>query len=285
MSAEETLAQDTVENIDGATIQHGPLSNRIYLMKLGSADAGALTEKLDALARDKGYTKVFAKVPEWHGGPFLEHEYQVEASVPGFYGGEQKGLFLAKYFCSERAKETAPDKLDEIQALALTKWCPEPEPCVLPGGTALRVCTPNDVEAMAVIYKEVFPTYPFPINDPAYLRETMETHVVYFGVTRGEDLVALASAEMDQAASNVEMTDFATLPRFRGNGYALHLLTAMEREMAQRGMRTAFTIARAVSPGMNITFAKCGYVFGGRLVNNTNIAGTIESMNVWHKTL
>jgi hypothetical protein len=36
---------------------------------------------------------------------------------------------------------------------------------------------------------------------------------------------------------------------------------------------------------MNITFAKLGYRYGGRLINNTNISGSIESMNVWYKSL
>jgi len=36
---------------------------------------------------------------------------------------------------------------------------------------------------------------------------------------------------------------------------------------------------------MNILLAGKGYSFDGTLVNNTNIAGQIESMNVWHKQL
>jgi hypothetical protein len=44
-----------------------------------------------------------------------------------------------------------------------------------------------------------------------------------------------------------------------------------------------FTIARARSTGMNVTFAKNGYSFAGTLINNTNISGRIESMNVWYK--
>ncbi|MFW5803052.1 MAG: hypothetical protein ACOCWJ_03955 [Verrucomicrobiota bacterium] len=55
--------------------------------------------------------------------------------------------------------------------------------------------------------------------------------------------------------------------------------------MTQRGLRTAYTIARALSPGMNITVARCGYTFAGTLTNNTNISGQIESMNIWHKSL
>ena len=81
------------------------------------------------------------------------------------------------------------------------------------------------------------------------------------------------------------MTDFATLPDARGNGYALQLLFFLEQEIKERGILTAYTIARAVSPGMNVTFGKADYRFGGRLHNNTDISGNIESMNVWYKSL
>ena len=138
---------------------------------------------------------------------------------------------------------------------------------------------------MGKIYKKVFATYPFPIHEPDYLVETMQTHIVYFGVETEGHLVALSSAEMDKENLNVEMTDFATLPTWRGHGVALHLLNAMENEMHLRGIKVACTIARAVSPGMNVTFARGGYEFAGTLINNTNISGGIESMNVWYKPL
>ena len=35
----------------------------------------------------------------------------------------------------------------------------------------------------------------------------------------------------------------------------------------------------------NITFKRCRYRFGGKLTNNTHIAGQIESMWVWYKRL
>jgi hypothetical protein len=55
--------------------------------------------------------------------------------------------------------------------------------------------------------------------------------------------------------------------------------------MINRRIITAYTIARAESAGMNETFAKNGYKYCGTLVNNTNISGQIESMNVWVKKL
>ena len=90
---------------------------------------------------------------------------------------------------------------------------------------------------------------------------------------------------MDAEHENAEMTDFATLPEFRAQGYAGILLKTMEEQMEKKGIKTVFTIARALSSGMNITFAKNGYTYGGRLVNNTNISGNIESMNIWYKKL
>jgi putative beta-lysine N-acetyltransferase len=149
----------------------------------------------------------------------------------------------------------------------------------------MLTCGPEHAEAMSRVYETVFPSYPFPIHDPGYLRETMRSHVDYFGILREGEIVALSSSEMDLKGSNVEMTDFATLPEYRGLGLAGFLLQEMEKAMKGRGIHTAYTIARAVSPGMNITFSRRGYIYGGTLVNNTQISGTIESMNIWYKSL
>jgi putative beta-lysine N-acetyltransferase len=138
---------------------------------------------------------------------------------------------------------------------------------------------------MAHVYRVVFASYPFPIHDPEYLKQTMATTVRYFCAEEQGKIVALSSAEFDFKGQNVEMTDFATLPDTRGRGIALSLLALMEQDPKVRTMRTAYTIARSLSPGMNITFAKAGYAYGGTLTNNTDISGSIESMNIWYKTL
>jgi putative beta-lysine N-acetyltransferase len=143
----------------------------------------------------------------------------------------------------------------------------------------------EDTEDISQIYKRVFKTYPFPIHNPAYIEETMNDNVVYFGIRDKGQLIAVSSCEMDMKSQNVEMTDFATLPEYRSQGLASSLLYEMENAMRQRGIMTAYTIARAVSHGMNITFAKHNYTFSGTLINNTDISGEIESMNVWYKAL
>ncbi len=278
-----TSTPDTIETRFGALVQHGPLSRRVYLMKIGEADPKMLPGQLELLARERGYTKIFAKLPKGPEREFVANGYRVEASVPGFYKGDTEVLFLARYL--DPARAASPDAAEIARIAELASGKPASAPPPLPAEFTLRVCTRDDVEAMAGIYREVFSTYPFPIHDPVWLLETMQSHIDYFGVEYEGRLVALASSEKDLDGLNVEMTDFATLPDFRGRNLALHLLAAMEAAMRRKRMRTACTIARAMSPGMNITFAKAGYTFSGTLVNNTNISGGIESMNVWHKRL
>lgn len=266
-------------------IQHGPDSNRIYLMKLDKSDLPEIVEKLDLLARCEGYTKLFAKVPAEAEGEFIANGYRREACIPGFYQGKEDAVFLGKYMDSSRSSPENFEELQSVLNLAREKAENPSGKCVLPAGLSMLPCGSEHSDAMSRIYKIVFPSYPFPIHDPEYLRETMRSHIDYFGIVQEGSLVALSSSEMDLHGSNVEMTDFATLPEYRGQGLARFLLQEMEKAMVKRNMHTAYTISRAVSPGMNITFSRMGYTYGGTLVNNTQISGSIESMNIWHKLL
>jgi len=274
---------DKIEKIGQTVLQHGCYNNRIYLMKLAFQDKDMIVDKLDDLAAQHNYSKIFCKVPGW--AAFPQEHYQQEAHIPKFYNGNEDARFLAKYNDPARQKIT-PDnkqKMADILNVARSKGTKKNRdlaPCF-----ALRELDTHDVLSLTELYAAVFKTYPFPIFEPTFIKKTMEQHIRYFGVFSQGRLVAASSAEMDKQGQNVEMTDFATLPGFSGNGLASYLLRMMEQEMKKEGMITAYTIARALSPGMNITFSKNGYQFGGVLINNTNIFSGLESMNVWYKYL
>jgi beta-lysine N6-acetyltransferase len=275
---------DITEQIDGAVIQHGKLSNRIYLMKYGNTPAKTLITNLIEIAEKNGYSKIFVKVPLSQAETFIVAGFEVEAAVAKMYNGKEDAMMLGYYLDENRKIEEDSKKFKSIVSLSVRKG---KNPVITPLSKkyTIRKCVEEDVEPMAKIYGAVFDTYPFPIDTPEYLLETMRSHVAYFGIEAKDGLIALASAEMDADSQSVEMTDFATLPDRRGKGFAVHLLEEMETFCKDLNYKTAYTIARAVSPGMNITFAKLGYRYGGRLINNTNISGKIESMNIWHKSL
>ena len=278
------MQPDSMIRMTGALLQHGPASDRVYLMKLASPDVPRIIRFMEQLASANGYSKLFAKVPGQAEGWFRAQGFKVEARVPGMFNGNQDGCFMAKYPKRERSVIASPKLVQQVLDTAREQRAHSRRS--VPERWKIGVMKPGHADAMADLYRHVFETYPFPIHDPEYLRSTMDSHVRYFGIRDDAGrLTGLASAEMDCAAGNVEMTDFATLAECRGKGLASILLAHMEKEMAKAGIDTAYTIARAHATGMNIVFARQGYAFAGTLPNNTQIKGDLESMNVWYKHL
>ncbi len=278
------MIPDKVERLGNSHIQHGTFNDRIYLMKLSCRDYPDIVNRLNNLAGYHGYSKIFAKVPESAGSLFRKNGYKVEARIPSFYNGEETGLFLGKFLQTNRQNSSDRETIQSVLKTAEEKAALADSP-TLPEPMRWRICRPDDAEEMAEVYRHIFKTYPFPIRDPDYLRETMADNVVYFAVECDEKIVSLASSEMYKEDRHVEMTDFATLPEYRRNGLATFLLSVMEEEMRRQGLKLSYTIARAISYGMNITFSRMGYRYSGTLLNNTNISGRLESMNVWYKFL
>jgi putative beta-lysine N-acetyltransferase len=292
---------DKTELIDGASVNHGKGNKRAYVSSIREADPAALVSKLMALSKENGYTKVIVKAKAKYEATFVELGLQKEAVIPGLYRGEDGAAFFCTYLDEERWIERTKDILDSNLTEALRS---------APSGSAaaaqtqqskeihqvdpnwnIRRLTEGDIPSMVAIYKEVMASYPFPIYDPAFIAATMRDNVAYYGIeatdptTSTKTLVAVSSAEKDKETLSAEMTDFATLPLCRGKGAAGFLLREMEKDLRVEGYKTAFSIARAAISEVGKLFARHGYLYGGRLPNNTHICGSIESMNIWYKPL
>jgi beta-lysine N6-acetyltransferase len=276
---------EIVQTIGNSLIQHGPENDRIYLMKASSKEAQSLPDRLYELASQKGYSKILGKVPERLKPLFVRAGYEEEARIPDYYKDGETCWLLSQFLSDERAVPTDNELMDKVLHTALDTRVLKAAPDPVPEGHVLRAMTPDDAEEMASVYRKVFSRYPLSIHNPEYLVHAMSSHIQYFGVLVDNRLIALASSEMDMDALAVEMTDFATLPECRGKGLAVKLLYRMENTMREKGLTAAYTIARAISYGMNITFAKLGYRYTGTLVNNAQISGSMESMNVWYKPI
>ncbi|MFA6808486.1 MAG: putative beta-lysine N-acetyltransferase [Eubacteriales bacterium] len=275
---------DKTVKIGKSIINHGKYSNRIYLMKIDQSDFPEIIQILDDLAKVNGYTKIFAKIPYLFKEAFIKSGYGIEATIPGFYKGVEDVIFMGKYFSEERARLKESNKIKEIIDISCTKDKIEKQ-IELGEEYHFHLCDKNDVLQMCKVYRAVFETYPFPISDEKYIEKTMNENFIYFSIKHKEKIVSLASTEMDYTSKSVEMTDFATLHKYRGKGFSIQLLGKMEEEMRLKNFYMAFTIARSISYGINITFSKLNYKYGGTLINNTNISGDLESMNVWYKIL
>ena len=275
---------DVIESLKRSTIQHGPYNNRIYLMALHTGDLPDIIPAMDRLAAARGYTKIVARIPASAWPAFAAAGYVREAGIPGYFSSGEDLFFAALFPAPERAEEAHPEAVNRHLALIRGKRPGRPRSATT-GPVSVEPCDPGEVEAMCRVYRHVYPSYPFPITDPAFLAHAMVTHTTYYCIRRSDRIVALAGSEIDSDNRCVEMTDFAVLPPYRRQGLALLLLERMQRDMAARDMRVAFTISRTLSPGMNVTFRKMGYRLGGKLTNNSQISGGVESMWIWHKKL
>lgn len=274
---------DTIELFGhGSVIQHGKLNNRIYVMKLHENDADSIMEHISHLAEKHGYAKLFCKIPGYTAPIFIAKGFVTEAFVPKFYKGKETAFFMAKYIDKNRRILAEQDNMLELKH-ELKNASKQNEP--QNNNTNAEQLTEDDAQEIASIYKQVFASYPFPIDDASYIKNTMNKDVQYFGIRENKKLIALSSAEIDRKEKNAEMTDFATLPQHRGKKTSTILLKQMEKAMKEQGIQTAYTIARLNSLPMNKTFLHLGYTYSGTLINNTNIAGAIESMNVLYKHL
>ena len=273
---------DKIEKIGSSLIQHGKLNDRIYLMHLEKNDIPILPTQLTELAKKSNYAKIFAKVPSIAVEYFRQNFYFKEAYIPNFYNGKNGMYCLAKFL--NRGREFVQPKdileiqkiVDLSQSIKFSKASPAKD-------VVIRRLDEKDASQLVRLYETVFKTYPFPILRADYVKATMQNSSQYFGAFQGDKLVAASSMEINKNEQNVEMTDFATRADYRGKGLARALLQMMEKCIIDNNVKLFYTIARSLSPAMNVTFAKAGYQYGDTLKNNTNIAGKIESMNVWYK--
>lgn len=279
------MSFDKIDNIESTSIQHGELSDRVYIMTLDSKNTSMIIKIVESLAESNKYTKIVAKVPERSVKEFIANDYIEEAQVPDMYHGVEAGYFMCKYFDEARRIEKDKELIDEVldESLKLNKKSKKEKREVKI--RKIEKMTSDDISDMTQLYSQVFKTYPFPITDKDYIATTMHEQVDYYGIRIKGKLVALASAECDFDNNYAELTDFAVSEEYRQQGLARQLLEAMEKDLKDKDILTYYTIARAKSLGMNKTFSGLKYSYAGTLVNNTNIAGEIESMNVWYKSV
>jgi len=213
----------------------------------------------------------------------LEHGLQLEAVVDRFFLGSD-AYFFCKYYTPERKQNKYWITEDGIlQQIYQIKTSSQKIP--LPTEYELRKVAEHEAAELSALYQQVFQIYPTPLHDPDYVTKTMKDGTLYHAFFHQGKLVSAASAEINMFYKNAELTDCATLPEHRKYGLMKLILQELEKELKQKGIFCAYSIARSLSFGMNAALFQLGYAYRGRLMNNCYIYDKLEDMNMWVKNL
>lgn len=243
----------------------------------------SILARLMELAKENNFTKIIVKSRIEHWQVFLNRGYVLEGVFTGYFKGSD-GYSMALFLSDER--RTSEYWLEEDEIVRGVQALPrKPEGKPLPDGYHMRLAERRDAKALAHLYGAVFQTYPTPMNDEKYIEKVMEEGTIFYLIETKDEIVSAASAEVNQQYFNAELTDCATLPEHRKYGFMKTLIIALEKELLARQIYCSYSIARALSFGMNAVFHQLGYEYTGRLAQNCNIYDKIEDMNVWVKNL
>lgn len=268
---------------NGSKYQLGKYNNRIYIIKLSNDEPLSTIDFLIGLIKNNMYRKIIIRSDNYRLSLFLYYGFSIEAVIPGYFNQDRDLFFISLFSQSNINTQKCKDKLRELFLSSQKKVSQEDEPTQSQNIRPLQI---NDCDALANLYANVFESYPFPIFDSTYLKETMEKQSIhYFGIWENNKLLAASSLEIDSEASSAEVTDFAVRKEYRGKHFSSHLLHVMEIWLRENGIITAYTIARLQSKAINMTFLNNGYKYSGTLFANTQISGAIESMNIYYKLL
>jgi len=214
---------------------------------------------------------------------FIEAGFYSEGKIEGYFKG--KDALCMSYFISSDRKICSNFPKKELlvkQCLAVRdtfiQRSDNPKYCI-------RNANENDIEEMVELFSTVFSTYPSPIYDEEFLKQTMNEKVLYKVAVYDGKIIGVASADMDKENLNAEITDCATYPDYRGKGILSNIIYSLELDLKKKSFITLYSLSRAIIPGVNIVLSKHNYEYAGRLVNNCNICGTFEDMNIWVKNI
>lgn len=269
---------------DGHTVnvQYDPYNRRLKFFELTPADVGvnnAIAEALRDFDGGKLYSKIIVYARPGQEG-FQEAGLSREAVIWGFFENGDNAELWTRYPQQPRSRDARQAEGDKVAALAVNKQVAEP---VLPAGYTCAPASESDAGDIAKLLDATFKDYPTPISTNV-VATAIRDRTSHFRLVRNleGELVACASAEIHHTRKSAELTDCATRPDQRGKGLMSRILRALEEDLAgEFGITDVYTIARAYEPGMNCSFAKLGYRYTGRLVNNCRMPDGFESMNVW----
>ena len=259
-------------------------NRRLKVLSYKARDYEAMVQKFAFLAEANKFDKIWVQANSKDWEEFLRHGYILEGLLK--YANRGSTVFMVSKFGSQRRiqSRTLMKEIRLIEEIMARKKKSNPK--TLPSNYTLDYAREDDVAGMLELYRRVFKTYPSPLTYKEYLLSNLHREAIFRVIRNGEgQVVAAASADLDPSRLSAELTDCATHPDERGKGLMSILLAALETDLRRLNYVCAYTLARAPSYGMNAAFHSLGYEFNGRMINNCDIYGDFEDMNLWVKDL
>lgn len=259
-------------------------NKRLKVMDYDGNNYEGLAKRIDYLTVENDFDKAFIKCTKEDWEEFMSFGYTLEGIFKYYYNGEN-AYCLSKFYTDNRRNSKQIQKENEIITKIRESEKKDMSNMKLDEDYTIKVAEKNDIHKIVKLYEEVFETYPIPLTNSNYVTTLMENDVIFIIIEHKGKIISAASADIDFKYKNAEMTDCATLPQYRGNGLMSYIINELEEEMRDKGIICLYSLARAVSYGMNKVFRDHKYTFTGRLVNNCDICGSFEDMNLWVKKL
>lgn len=242
-----------------------------------------LAKWLDEMDDQNKFHKIIIKSRYEDLSKWLELGFIYEGEFTGYFNGAS-AVSMCKYYNNERRNSSYWIEEDKIiKDVLSTSQTSISNP--IAKEYTLRMADEQDAKGLADLYDQVFEIYPTPMNDPEYVLKMIKSDTLFCTITYQNKIVSAASADVNAIYHNAELTDCATLMEHRKFGLMKHLINRLESELYKRKIYCSYSIARALSFGMNAVFHQKGYVYKGRLANNCKIFDKYEDMNLWVKDL
>lgn len=257
------------------------INSRLKVLNFQGEDMPSFIREITNLAKAKDLSKIIFYVKENYKQILNDYGFKLEGTIPFFFNGDD--CFSFSYFVDSKRGESPYLEKEDVIIQEILDSKSEIIKTQLPLGLTIKTAGKEDAEKLVKLYRDIFSTYPSPLLNVVYVKSVIDDTVHFMAVFDGDKIVSAASAEMDKENKNAEITDCATLSKYRGKGLLTNIIVALEKEMWYRNFTCLYSLARAGSCGMNAVLHKLGYSNTGRMINNCHIGGRFEDMNIWAK--
>lgn len=277
------IENDYYTTIDDTKIYIDNISKRVKILNSSNISVQSL-KKIICFSSSKQMGKIICNSDIANSELLIQAGFCVEGKIEGFFKGKD-ALCMSYFIDSKRKVSSDSAQKDMLIDKSLNIQNTYRKSINNTTSYSIRTATPKDTDQIIELFSTVFSTYPSPVYEEDFLKETMNGKVLYKVAVLEGKIIGIASADMDTDNLNAEITDCATYPEHRGKGILSNIIYQLEEELKNMNFITLYSLSRAINPGINMVLSKHNYKYTGRLINNCNICGAFEDMNIWTKNI